>query len=143
MLNPFHLFAQASVATNNLSSTPSTASASLPSSMANGLMQGNQTFPRYASRHSNDIQASDSKSTFPGLGGPGALLSHHAHAMQLSPNSLLLSKKQSRPTFTGHQVRGSTRTTTTKTLFRFSCWKRSLNRPSILQEVIELNWHKN
>lgn len=28
----------------------------------------------------------------------------HHHGLQLSPNSLILQKKQSRPTFTGHQV---------------------------------------
>jgi hypothetical protein len=30
---------------------------------------------------------------------------HQSHGIQLSPNSLLLSRKQSRPTFTGHQVK--------------------------------------
>jgi hypothetical protein len=29
---------------------------------------------------------------------------HHNNPLQLSPNSMLLNKKQSRPTFTGHQV---------------------------------------
>lgn len=36
--------------------------------------------------------------------GNGINFANH-HALQLSPNSLVLQKKQSRPTFTGHQVR--------------------------------------
>ncbi|KAI6185064.1 hypothetical protein M3Y97_00664700 [Aphelenchoides bicaudatus] len=82
MLNPFQLlaaqFPQASTAASALSTPPSSAAASLPiPSMANGIMAG--------------------------LANSNAMIGSQ-HGMQLSPNSLLLSKKQSRPTFTGHQI---------------------------------------
>ncbi|KAI1715210.1 homeobox domain-containing protein [Ditylenchus destructor] len=38
----------------------------------------------------------------PASAGPGGLQAHHM--FQLSPNSIHLNKKQSRPTFTGHQI---------------------------------------
>jgi hypothetical protein len=39
-----------------------------------------------------------------GVGSTPSMGQYPHHSLQLSPNSIMLNKKQSRPTFTGHQV---------------------------------------
>jgi hypothetical protein len=99
-----------------MSSTDSTSPTSIQSTprLSNSMQQLFSHFPSHNNNGNGDISptsfSSSNNINCPPLNLSSTSNHHHSqhhlhqHGLQLSPNSLILQKKQSRPTFTGHQI---------------------------------------